>query len=135
MPYVRTVRTAAHDDAELAVLKAAAGQRLAAGQGELPLGPGSEATCPLSPTSRIADLGSRFRQTWRRRLIGMRYNPAGGAPDLTHQQLVRADQRERGPRRDRPPDRRRLSDGDVSGQACDTADHEQQPREHPAPAT
>ncbi len=64
MPYVRTVRTAsgatavqivwsyhrgsrkiehigsAHDDAELAVLKAAAGQRLAAGQGELPLGPG-----------------------------------------------------------------------------------------------
>jgi len=30
----------AHDDAELAVLKAAASQRLAAGQGELPLGPG-----------------------------------------------------------------------------------------------
>jgi hypothetical protein len=30
----------AHDDAELAVLKAAAGQRLAAAQGELSLGPG-----------------------------------------------------------------------------------------------
>jgi len=64
VPYVRTVKTAsgaravqivyssrrgsrdiehvgsAHDDAELEVLKAAARQRLAAGQGELPLGPG-----------------------------------------------------------------------------------------------
>jgi hypothetical protein len=64
VPYVRTVRTAsgatavqvvwsyrrgsraiehigsAHDDAELELLKAAARQRLAAGQGELPLGPG-----------------------------------------------------------------------------------------------
>ena len=62
MAYVRTVKTAsgatavqvvyssrrgsrdiehigsAHDDAELALLKAAAGQRLAAGQGELDLG-------------------------------------------------------------------------------------------------
>src|SRR5438477_4596014 len=63
-PYVRTVKTAsgaravqivhsshrgsreiehigsAHDDAELELLKAAARQRMAAGQGELPLGPG-----------------------------------------------------------------------------------------------
>ena len=74
VPYVRTVKTAsgatavqivyssrrgardiehigsAHDDAELAVLKAAARQRMAAGQGELDLG--LECTAPAAAAGR-----------------------------------------------------------------------------------
>jgi hypothetical protein len=75
VPYVRTVKTAsgatavqivyssrrgardiehigsAHDDAELAVLKAAAQQRMAAGQGELDLG--LERTAPAAAAARV----------------------------------------------------------------------------------
>jgi len=84
VPYVRTVKTAsgaravqivyssrrgsrdiehigsAHDDAELEVLKAVARQRLAAGQGELVLGPGFGGRAAGGPlpivSSRVAHL-------------------------------------------------------------------------------
>ena len=79
MPYVRTVKTAsgatavqivyssrrgsreiehigsAHDDAELELLKAAARQRLAAGQGELDLGLESAAAGRAAADHRVAD--------------------------------------------------------------------------------
>ena len=91
MPYVRTVRTAsgatavqivhsshrgsrdiehlgsAHDDAEVELLKAAARQRLAAGQGELDLG--LDAGAPGGPlpitASRMGCLLDALEHAWR----------------------------------------------------------------------
>jgi hypothetical protein len=90
MPYVRTVKTAsgatavqivwssrqgardiehlgsAHDEAELEVLKAAAGQRIAAGQGELDLGlePADGGPLPIT-SSRMGHLADAIEHVYR----------------------------------------------------------------------
>jgi len=51
----------AHDDAELAALKAAARQRLAAGQGELDLG----LPAGMSPSGPLEITSSQMRHLWQ----------------------------------------------------------------------
>jgi Transposase DDE domain len=109
-PYVRTVKTAsgatavqivyssrrgardiehigsAHDDAELAVLTAAARQRMAAGQGELELG--LEATAAGAPlpitSSRMRHLWDALVHTYR--MVG--FDQAAGADEVFRQLVL-----------------------------------------------
>jgi hypothetical protein len=54
------------------------------------------------------------------------------AANLAHEQLVNTDKRERRPRRDHPPGRSWLGDGNVGGQARRAARDQQRPGQHPA---
>jgi Transposase DDE domain len=111
VPYVRTVRTAsgatavqivwssrrgsrdiehlgsAHDETELEVLKAAAGQRIAAGQGELDLGLEPAAGGPLPITSsRMGHLADAIEHVYR--VLGFE-EAAGGDEMFRHLVLAR----------------------------------------------
>jgi hypothetical protein len=54
------------------------------------------------------------------------------AANLAHEQLVNTDKRERRPRRDHPPGRSWLGDGNVGSQARRAARDQQRPGQHPA---
>jgi hypothetical protein len=112
-PYVRTVKTAsgatavqivyssrrgsrdiehigsAHDDAELAVLTAAARQRMAAGQGELDLGLGASAATPAGgplpiTSSRMGHLWDALAHAYR--VLG--FEQAAGADEVFAQLVL-----------------------------------------------